>query len=718
MRYKIFLKLTMIKKYHICLLIQAIIFFLGVTAMAKQIDQSTSYLSIGNPQALSDFLNDIGKRKPEDTSPVNFSPDSLHYEVPVVTENITGVDVNHDGYDDTISVTKYRIGYGTQDSPYKWISFQSLYLGKMAQGNSDAKQEIEPDKVDASISNSEPTADFAINSAIAMASGDKSSDSLDLDVALGTSQLMSFAYASFGYLELVEENRKDLGETAAKIVGGAERSLTSALKFAIPSLQRVLASNKLESDQQQNLQNMMRLFSSAPDIPERAKAYGMWMNPQKYDEHTVPHDDLYNEILTRVAHEKGPSFEALYLRNKAYFMEQQRARGGFFEDGANGFIAKANQFAKARGYANYAELRVKELYGISVMDFKATAEKMLTQNKAKIDADVVVMRQYKNPNKPTEKYDDPARPVWELNMWYYYDDKRMRALNELGIKDEPTLSTEEALTVAKAFYKDMGFDIDKMGQQIILDPWDREKKPGTAYQVPIGDGSINVILATYSRGGRISIGDFGTLIHELGHAFHWSTAASKAQGNPFGGAVSESTGVRETYGKTFERFLLTKEFMDSYLSGLPQFKNPKVREVLAKEYSDQHRFLDSVDMARALWEINLYESADQPMDKRLDYWGELGIKYLGYDDVKLPTSKTSFYDLNISHPVHNPLQYLSYQIGLPFSERVIDDLVAAYQQGNSEQKQVVFGRLKSLFEQSAHLFSIQDVESEYQSMSK
>jgi hypothetical protein len=67
--------------------------------------------------------------------------------------------------------------------------------------------------------------------------------------------------------------------------------------------------------------------------------------------------------------------------------------------------------------------------------------------------------------------------------------------------------------------------------------------------------------------------------------------------------------------------------------------------------------------------MGLYENASSSMDERLDFWGKLGIEYLGYDDVGIPTSKASFLNTEYAHPGYWPLSYLAYTVR---SKRVDD----------------------------------------------
>ena len=226
----------------------------------------------------------------------------------------------------------------------------------------------------------------------------------------------------------------------------------------------------------------------------------MVTNPKKFSGNLL-HDSLYEEILTKVKLEADPKYEADYLRNRAYFIEQQKAKGGLFEEGPNGFIAKANHLAKNQGYANYAELRVWEKYKVSVADYKKIAATILAGNKPKIEQTIKEMRPFMDPN----------RPAWELNMYYLHEEKRARAMKVLGLKEEPTLLDKEAVEVVKAFYKNMGFDVDHppLDGKVILDLWAREKKaPSGAYQVPIQFGRTNVLMTTYKPDKGVSLDDF------------------------------------------------------------------------------------------------------------------------------------------------------------------------------------------------------------------
>ena len=455
------------------------------------------------------------------------------------------------------------------------------------------------------------------------------------------------------------------------------------------------------------LKNILREIGKSKDLPERARAYEMWTNPKKLSGNLL-HDALYEEILTKVKLEADPKYEADYLRNRAYFIEQQKAKGGLFEEGPNSFIAKANRFAKGQGYANYAELRVQEKYKVSVADYKKMAIAILARNKPKIEQTIKEMRPFM----------DPSRPAWELNMYYLHEEKRARAMKVLGLKEEPTLLDKEAVEVVKAFYKNMGFDVDHppLDGKVILDLWAREKKtPSGAYQVPIQFGQTNVLMTTYKPDKGISLDDLAwQLTHELGHAVHFIYATKNANGSPFGGAEpSNSVALREGIGMIFQRVSKTKEFMDRYLARYPQFSNPKVREALATGYAEYDTFWQSVCVARALWEINLYEQETASMENRLNYWGELGLKYLGYDDIGLATSKVTFYNTSYMHPALDPLQYIAYNIGDDFIGQVSGDLQRAIGSGEQDKIHAAFDRFAKLLEKGGALYTVQDAEKSY-----
>lgn len=587
----------------------------------SKIFHTVSQAKVGNPEILERYLEDLGQRKPGDKKPLEISTSSYTAQMDVVTDVVTDIDLNHDGQNDVIVGRSYRTNSGASDKSCRWVTFTSVYFGaadKIYSTDSTPKISGNPDIVDATILEAMPTQDRWENSAAMMVSAGADHDRMEKNVAAAVHSLMTFCYNSLDYFEIAQITRTDLAKDAIASNDVLKKMLGVDLGFAIPALERRIKKEK--SSYTSRLRSILRELKRRPDPEGRGLAYDKWVNPKKLTGEAL-HDALYRELLQKTHAEAKPQDEAEYLRNRAYFLDQQRMQGGLFEEGPDGFIAKANTMAKKSGFANYAEMAMMQDYGISVGDFKKMAFGRLARNKEYIAASMKKIREFVV----------PERPIWELNTWDLFGEKKVRALKGVHVEKEPTLSIEEAIDVAKAFFKDMGCDLDNLptGKKIVFDVSEREKKDEGAFQLHNGDGSINVLsLLSWRKDRRIEVLQLSSLFHEIGHAIHYLYASKNSGRSYFGGAGSNSIGLRETFADFFKGIILTKEFADKYLAKYEEFKNPEARRVLLAESSEWQIFWDSVLLARALWEINLYEHADESMDDRLNYWGELGQRCL------------------------------------------------------------------------------------------
>ena len=660
---------------------------------------------VGNPAVFEEVRQTLAKRSPKLTGTLVIKT-PVDKTTLVVTDDVTtDHDLNGDGFNDLLEGVSYRIGYGTKDSPYQWANFTKIYFGsadRKFEQNTSYETASTPDLVNAGLTNKQSSISDLVTSALFMVSIGQQTASFDRSVVAAIHSIMTFGFNFQECLYFIKRNDETQKAKMSEYINDLENNLGKSFAFALDAVKRQISAEP-NRNYAQRLKNICRkIEDDDPVLPGFARVGELWDAPSK-DIGAQACDGLYERLLDIVKYEEDPKVKAANLRERAFFIEKQKENGGLFDEGKNGFVAQANRYAKERGYENYVALKLDKAHGLNYKEYVHQANNFLEKQSPYFKAMVAELK----------RTVQPSRPIWELNMSPLFEAKRKEALKKLGLKEEPKLSAEDIIKILKAFYNDLGWNIDTAiaNGQLVLDLYPREKKTTSTWHESMGDGKLSIVI--------LNLGDKNNLeelrkhpIHEMAHALHAYYASHNAEGSYWGGTRAGKYGLKETIPTSFENVVYSKDWMDRYLSPVRGFENPKVREVLSKEYGDQLAYWRGIQVLRALWEINLYANENKSMEERLDYWGDLGKKYFGFDDAGIPTSQVSYSNVNDNstyiHPAFEPMYYVSYCAGADFGKELAAYVVSAVVEKDEDQKRQMLERIKSFFEKSGSMDSVED----------
>lgn len=351
-------------------------------------------------------------------------------------------------------------------------------------------------------------------------------------------------------------------------------------------------------------------------------------------------------------------------------------------------IEKLNAIARAHGFAHYAAYAGQVVYQLPVDTFVAT-----------MDAFAVAQR-----GASAQFIAQLGETVSEWDVAY---------LAKRGVAI-PTLTFRDALNAAKAFYRDIGFDLDAapFANNIIYDTNQRADKYGNAFAARLGDGSRTWFHANFAPDQPVTLDNLRTIVHELAHNIHRIIGAEGADGNGALGMAAQPLAWREGIARALDGLVTTRAWMDRYLSHLPQFADPTVRHQLAEMYTGLSVYDQMLVFARARFELNLYndtnpDGSPRPWDERLDAWSTLADRYL---HVQTLPGQIGGVIWATPHFATSPCYYASYSGSYPVAQRAMQPIVAGLVAGNIQQMQDGGKNLATLFRQGAALATLDEIE--------
>lgn len=322
------------------------------------------------------------------------------------------------------------------------------------------------------------------------------------------------------------------------------------------------------------------------------------------------------------------------------------------------FIEQMNSIAKEHGFKNYAEMRIRERFGISLDEFKIWVDRTMASTEG--DA-----KDYIEKLKNSSEQDEIG--YWDVG---YLSNEWIK--NETGMKALPALTETEMFSVVKNLFKDLGFDMKaEPYKNIVMDIYDNELKdnvPGTAATATT---TTAYFTSNIEPGKKIPLENLKTVIHELTHDMHYLTA-----GQTVGGY---STYQNNGYPYVYEALTIamedvpftTPEMMKRYFSGIEGF-NDKLFEIYPMARKRSAAWEQRKLLVMALMEINLYEN-EAPWNDRLTVWEDMVRKYLFVEPKGIKLGQI----LCRSHPYgeQSQLGYASYPLGAATMMKVRDNII-------------------------------------------
>ncbi|MBI2343791.1 MAG: hypothetical protein HYV02_05630 [Deltaproteobacteria bacterium] len=291
---------------------------------------------------------------------------------------------------------------------------------------------------------------------------------------------------------------------------------------------------------------------------------------------------------------------------------------------------------------------------------------------------------------------------WDV---HYLANKKIRMA--LGGGELPTLTFTEALHAAQAFYRDLGIDFAAapLAQAIHYDTKKREDKYGNAFVTRLGAGNTVWMHTNFAPDAPLTLADLQTLVHELAHAAHILLSAEEGHGNGAMGMAATPKPWREGIASALDQLVVSRAWMDRYLSPLSQFADPDVRRAMAGVHEPLARYDTMLTLLRAAFEMGWYD--DGPLTERLNRWPTLAAQYLHV--AALPgTAGGRIYAT--PHFATSPGYYVVYGGGLPLATRVTAPIATALAHDDTAALQRQGKMLIHLLRQGVAFSTLQAIE--------
>ena len=318
-----------------------------------------------------------------------------------------------------------------------------------------------------------------------------------------------------------------------------------------------------------------------------------------------------NKILQT---EKDPE-----LRKKAY---DAKIKGG--DTIANDmieFVKMRNEFAKTKGYKNFFEYELKEIYDVDADYLQKLLKEVYTNAK-----DISKKIQTENKKELAKEYGIGVKDLKAYHYGLLLENNPEKEVNEA------LTSNEQIVDIARNAYTGMGYDIDNM--PITLDLFPRKNKNTHGFCFDIQAGKDARILANLTN----NAGSIDTLCHELGHSVYHigiSTDIPYLDQNAYP-AVTEA--VAMMMGDLQQKENILDGIVDKDV--LERFKN--------EHKKSECKFINR-SMLIIEFEKSMYENPDQDLSK---LWHDLRVKYTGANKDEEPNNEWATIPHYLSHPAY------------------------------------------------------------------
>ncbi len=358
------------------------------------------------------------------------------------------------------------------------------------------------------------------------------------------------------------------------------------------------------------------------------------------------------------------------------------------ENGLFSTIDVLNKMAVKYGYKNYPDMVVK-VQNLSDLE---SFDRMMAAWAVKYGKELevfIAQLEALNGGKPVNEWDVP----YLTNL-----------LIEKEIGKIPTLPAEDGFRIAKRYYKDLGADLDSppYAGNIFYDTKKRDDKYQNAFAESIGCGNKAWFNANFDPKEPITLKALSVVIHEMGHLIQFITGAETGGGSQMMNSVyAQPFSFAEGFAISLEDSVFSKQFMDKYLAGIPQFSDPKVRETIVKIKRSQKLWQTMQIMVRARQEMELYFPGK--LEQKFEAMAQIAEKNLY---VNAEPDKLDFW--SVTHIAGVNLYYSNYSLGRGTVEVVNADVFDALA-GNRPFEGTIKTAL-DVFRAGAKLRTLKDIE--------
>jgi peptidyl-dipeptidase A len=307
------------------------------------------------------------------------------------------------------------------------------------------------------------------------------------------------------------------------------------------------------------------------------------------------------------------------LRKKAY--DAKVLAGDLIADNLVELVKMRNEFAKTKGYKNFFEYNLKEVYDVDSKELQDLLDNVYTEAKP-------LNKKLEKESKEELSKEYGISPN-ELKAYHYgllLDSNPQKEVNK-SLKTK-----EQVVDIAKRTYKNMGYDIDSM--PIVLDLFPRKNKNTHGFCFDIQAGKDARILANLTNDSS----SLDTACHEMGHCVYHigiSTDIPYVDRNAYP-AVTEA--VAMMMGDLQQKEDILKGIVPD--DTLSKFK--------ADHKKSEAKFINK-SMLIINFEKSMYENPNQDLGK---LWHDLRCKYTGANESDEINNEWATIPHYLSHPAY------------------------------------------------------------------
>ncbi len=324
------------------------------------------------------------------------------------------------------------------------------------------------------------------------------------------------------------------------------------------------------------------------------------------------------------------------------------AKDGRYEQ----FIGEMNEIARSHGYANYADMRVVEKFGMNLTEFMGWADQTWQVTDADAKAFVESLAGFAGEET--------------LTYWQVGQLTEAWTLDQVGLEELPKLSEEDAQAVMKQYYADTGLDMSADPyDRITMDWYQDDLKWNRAGTAATATPRFAYFTSNLKPGAPIPLDEWETPMHETAHTLHYQTSGARMPGlsayqNMMPSYVAEGVAMTFENGASCHPTL-----MRHYFEGKPGFTD-KLFDVYPVVSSQAVAWQTRRLLLMGLYEINLYVDRDAegneiPWETRVGAWDEMVRERLFVE----PPEDALAQIMCRSHPFNDQSQlgYSSYSLG-------------------------------------------------------
>ena len=305
------------------------------------------------------------------------------------------------------------------------------------------------------------------------------------------------------------------------------------------------------------------------------------------------------------------------LRKKAY--DAKVEGGDLIADDMVEFVKLRNKFAQSKGYKNYFEYTLKEVYDVDADYLQGLLDEVYTNAKS-----VNTKLQTENKKELAEAYGIKPEDLRAHHYGLLLENNPAKGIND-ALKDK-----EQVVDISKKAYMDMGYDVDKMPITLDLFPRKNKNTHGFCFEIKAGEDSR--ILANLTNDSN----SIDTLCHELGHCVYNLGIDTKMPYFDKGTTPAMTEAVAMMMGDLQQKEDILKGVVSDEV--LDKFK--------ADFKKSEAKFINR-SMLIIGFEKSMYENPDQNLPQ---LWHDLKVKYTGANEKEELNNEWATIPHYLSHP--------------------------------------------------------------------